>query len=199
MKNVYSDPETYEKQKKKAALIEALDEMIQLHPLFKEIKREALDRFWDMFIIDAYIGNPNRSSDNWGVVIDAEKNVRLAPVYGNSKSLNYNWRPDEMKLFEAMPHEKQLHIALESPCFHVDKSGNRIIPCTSINNNSLGTECEKAIIRNVPKIKKAEDAINELIENTPCLSECQQHFYKSILRLRLENALLPAYESLMIH
>ena len=40
-----------------------------------------LERFWDMFVVDAFIKNPGRSNGNWGVLMDASFSYELAPVY----------------------------------------------------------------------------------------------------------------------
>lgn len=45
-----------------------------------------LDRFWDMFVVDAFIKNPDRNNGNWGVLWDGST-YRLAPVYDNGSSL----------------------------------------------------------------------------------------------------------------
>lgn len=45
-----------------------------------------LDRFWDMFVVDAFIKNPDRNNGNWGILWNGES-YRLAPVYDNGSSL----------------------------------------------------------------------------------------------------------------
>lgn len=39
------------------------------------------DRFWDMFVVDALIKNPDRNNGNWGLLISENGNTKLAPVY----------------------------------------------------------------------------------------------------------------------
>lgn len=165
-----------------------------MHPLFEGFRREALDRLWDMFIIDAYIGNPDRNNGNWGVIIDKDDNVKLAPIYDNGNSLNEKWGPEKMSLLDSGTEKERLHLAMQTPSIYVDEKGHKIIPCSVIRRNNMGEECEKAIIRNVPKIKKAETEINEIIDNTPCLPEYQKYFYKTILHERLDKVFLPSYE-----
>ena len=45
------------------------------------------ERFWDQFVVDAFIKNPDRNNGNWGVLLDRSGNVELAPVYDNGSSL----------------------------------------------------------------------------------------------------------------
>ena len=41
-----------------------------------------LERFWDMFIVDAFIGNWDRHNGNWGFLYDdSTDEMTLAPVY----------------------------------------------------------------------------------------------------------------------
>lgn len=54
--------------------------------LTPERKKEALIRFWDMFIIDAILANMDRHSGNWGYLSDG-LSMRLAPVYDNNACL----------------------------------------------------------------------------------------------------------------
>ena len=56
--------------------------------LFQMAGREAAyDRFWDMFVTDAFIGNPARGNSDWGLQISRRGDVALAPVYDNGGCL----------------------------------------------------------------------------------------------------------------
>lgn len=45
----------------------------------KQVVRE---RFWDMFVVDTFIGNKDRHLGNWGFLGNEEKGIiDLAPVY----------------------------------------------------------------------------------------------------------------------
>lgn len=46
------------------------------------------DRFWDMFVVDAFIRNIDRNNTNWGVLRNPRGEFSLAPVYGNGNSFN---------------------------------------------------------------------------------------------------------------
>ena len=48
---------------------------IQEHPFLKDILG-VIQRFWDMFVVDALIGNPDRNNTNWGIVPSIEKNIK---------------------------------------------------------------------------------------------------------------------------
>jgi hypothetical protein len=44
------------------------------------------ERFWDMFVVDAVIGNNDRNNGNWGIIERLDGGIELAPVYGNGNS-----------------------------------------------------------------------------------------------------------------
>lgn len=67
---------------------------IQEHPLLKDVPG-VKKHFWNMFVVDALIGNTDRNNNNWGVIIRKDERVELAPVYDNGNCLNCKW--DEEK------------------------------------------------------------------------------------------------------
>lgn len=60
---------------------------IQEHQFLKDIS-EIKEHFWNMFVVDALIGNPDRNNNNWGIILDMNGSKRIAPVYDNGNCLN---------------------------------------------------------------------------------------------------------------
>ena len=57
-------------------ILQTLDEQMVIEPYY--LKK----RFWDMFIVDALIGNWDRHNGNWGFLYNVENDtMELAPVY----------------------------------------------------------------------------------------------------------------------
>lgn len=54
-----------------------------------EFKPEALKSFWNMFFLDAILGNRDRHAGNWGYIVLGEESefYRIAPLYDNGASL----------------------------------------------------------------------------------------------------------------
>lgn len=48
------------------------------------------EHFWDMFVVDGFIRNNNRSNENWGIMVRRDGSLDTAPVYGNSGSFTGN-------------------------------------------------------------------------------------------------------------
>ena len=68
--------------------------IMEQNPYFKSIP-ELKERFWDMFVIDAFISNNDRNEGNWGLVLNKETNeLRISPVFDNGASF-YNKASDD--------------------------------------------------------------------------------------------------------
>ena len=49
-------------------------------------KKEITERFWNMFIVDAFIGNWDRHNGNWGFLYNTRTDeMKLAPVFDCGK------------------------------------------------------------------------------------------------------------------
>ena len=55
------------------------------------------EHFWNMFVVDAFIGNPDRNNANWGIIKKADGSFSIAPVYDNGNCLNNRWDDETMK------------------------------------------------------------------------------------------------------
>lgn len=67
------------------ALMDVLN-VISTAPVFQKTPG-VKERFWDMFIADAFIRNNDRDNGNWGIFINADGTGKLAPVYDNGNCL----------------------------------------------------------------------------------------------------------------
>lgn len=142
---------------------------------------ELSQRFWDMFIVDAFIGNWDRHNGNWGVLYDTMTDeITLEPVYDCGSSL-YPQADD--KIMESVlkePQERDRRI-FEIPTSAIQDGGKKIRYFDFIS--SLKNEgCNLALKRIVPKIDMLQ--IKTMIENTPFISELQKRFYITMLQER---------------
>lgn len=60
--------------------------VIESAPVFDRMRKAVLERFWDMFVIDAVTQNNDRNNGNWGVLIK-RYGIELAPVFDNGNAL----------------------------------------------------------------------------------------------------------------
>lgn len=175
--------------------------VVQEHPVFEPIREEVKDRFWDMFVIDALIANSDRNNGNWGLIEHLDGKRELSPVFDNGGCLHNTW--DDNKVKKSLNDYDFLEqtIIPNQVSVYTEK-GKRINP--SHRMESLQYEdCNKAVLRNIPKIKESLydidnfiDSIPENINNVPCISSDKKKFYKQVIHTYYEDCLLPVFEKL---
>ena len=139
------------------------------------------ERFWDMFIVDALIGNWDRHNGNWGFLYDTRTDgMSLAPVYDCGSSLYPQADENIMKSVLEKPGELNARI-YEVPTSAIMINGKKIKYFDFIS--SLGNEdCNRAMRRIVPRIDM--EHIRQIIEDTPLLSGLQRRFLYTMLAER---------------
>ena len=64
--------------------------IVEIGPPLGFSEGSALDAFAGYLALDALIGNQDRHHENWGVIVGADGDVRLAPTYDHASSLGRN-------------------------------------------------------------------------------------------------------------
>lgn len=144
------------------------------------------ERFWDMFIVDALIGNWDRHNGNWGFLYDTRTDkMELAPVYDCGSSLYP--QADEKIMETVLANENELNFRIfEIPTSAIMVNGKKIKFFDFIS--SLQNEdCNRALKRIVPRIDMTK--IRTIIEETPFITELQKRFYITMLEKRKERIL----------
>ena len=138
-------------------------------------------RFWDMFIVDALIGNWDRHNGNWGFLYDTVTDkMELAPVYDCGSCLYPQADEKIMKLVLEDEDERNLRI-FEMPTSAIMQNGKRVKYFDFIS--SLQNEdCSAALRRIAPRVDMVK--INALVDETPALTDLQRQFYKTMLAER---------------
>lgn len=149
-----------------------------------------LQFFWDMFIIDALIGNFDRHNGNWGFLYNPLENVsEIAPVFDCGSCLLP--QADEKVMDKVLSDEDELNSRIyRFPTSAIHYKGKKInyydFLCSMINE-----DCNKALKRMLTKIDLSR--INSFIDNDYYLTEKQKAFYKYYIQQRYEKILLAAY------
>ena len=124
------------------------------------------ERFWDMFIVDALIGNGNRNDANWGFLYNAETDeASLSPIYACSNSLFPQM--EEQEMVQVLSDETEL---------------DRLVYNFNFISSGLSPDCTQALIQITPRIDMEQ--IREIIWEMPLVSELQKCFYWAILAER---------------
>lgn len=154
---------------------------------------ELSNRFWDMFIIDALIGNWDRHNGNWGFLYDTGTDeLMLAPVFDCGSSL-YPQADDEM-IEKVLESRQEIHHRIFNiPVSAIQYKGKKINYYEFISELK-NEECNCALKRLVPRIDMKY--IYGIIDETPAISNLQKVFYRTMLSERKKRILDFSYEKL---
>lgn len=145
-----------------------------------------LEHFWNMFIVDALLGNFDRHNGNWGFLYnDSIKSASIAPVYDCGSCLLP--QADEKIMNAVLTNENELNARVYQFPTSALKINNRKINYYDFISSSQNADCIAALERIVPKINI--EKICNLIETTPYITELQKEFYKKYIVARYEKIL----------
>lgn len=173
-----------------------LQEILQVlneHPLLDFNREQVKRRFWNMFVIDAYLGNPDRNNENWGL-ITSNAGKKLAPVYDNGNCLSDKWDERKILSFLESSEEEKKNIAFSIPSMFTENE-KKIYPFNFISKKK-NKDCNDAILRIVPRLIEGQNKINSFIKNISSLEQNSKDFYVEILNQRYTNGLLPVFKEI---
>lgn len=149
-----------------------------------------MEHFWNVFIMDAFLGNFDRHNGNWGFLYHpVTQKTSLAPVYDCGSCLLP--QADEAVMRAVLEDEKELHARIFRFPTSALKYNERKINYFDFLMAAENDECNAALKRMFPRINMVE--INAFIDIVPYISELQKQFYKYYLNARYELILSPAF------
>ena len=144
-------------------------------------KEEIIKSFWDMFVADALIGNPDRHLDNWGLLYNIKTNSYIfSPIYDCGSCLH--------ALFSNEKKEKILanKIEMKNVAYNIKSAysmNHRRIFYSEIFKNPP-RDLKDAILRIAPRIDMGK--INAIIDSVPAISNVDKQFFKESIKIRKE-------------
>lgn len=168
-------------------------EIIQNNNFLKSIP-QVEEHFWDMFVVDALIGNTDRNNGNWGIVRHVNGINEISPVYDNGNSFNNKWDDEKFKVFinDSTRFKNEAYTGKLCIFTKTDNNANEknLNPFKIIASQKYD-KLNKSICKIVPLIYQNNDEIINLINEIPnewkdikIISDTQKKFYRDILRLR---------------
>ena len=144
---------------------------------------ELSNHFWDIFVIDALIGNWDRHNGNWGFLYNQETDeIKLAPVFDCGSCLYP--QIDEATIEKCLKDKQELNARIyDFPTSAVLKNGKRINYYTFIKSHEYDG-CDKAISRMKEMIDLSK--IDELIDDLDVITNNHKVFLKVILKARFD-------------
>lgn len=168
-------------------IVKTLEEQTAIDP------QKLTEWFWDMFIVDALIGNWDRHNGNWGFLYNTVTDaISLAPVYDCGSCLFPQADEKIMRKTLDDPAERQVRI-FERPLSGIRINGQKIQYFKFISSLE-NMDCNKALKRILPRIDM--DKIYIIVDETPFISDLQKEFYRTMLRERKERILDFSYHKL---
>ncbi len=177
-------------EKKYKISIEDVYEIInKMSVNYKLDENKLISNFWDMFVVDALIGNTDRHFGNWGF-IKKDDIISFAPVYDCGSSLH-----------PLLSENEQIKLMSDSIAFK--NSSYNIASVYTMNNKKIfyheifknpPVDLKEAIKRIVPKIDM--EKIKEIIGSTEGLSKTQKEYYFKDILLRKEEILDKSYNEI---
>lgn len=153
-----------------------------------------LEHFWNMFVVDAFLGNFDRHNGNWGFLYDESTGVTTnAPVFDCGSCLLP--QADERVMHRVLDSESELHARIfQFPTSAIKLKGRKINYydfLTGVRNH----DCTVALCRIVPRIDLVK--IGTFIDSVPFFTSLQKQFYKTYITARYELILKPAFDLAM--
>ena len=179
-------------EKKYKISIEDVYEIInKMSVNYKLDENKLISNFWDMFVVDALIGNTDRHFGNWGF-IKKDDSLTMAPVYDCGSSLH-------LLLSEEIQSELMKNpVEFKSKSYNLASvykmNGQKIIYHEIFKNPPV--DLKETIKRIVPKIDI--EKIKKIIASTEGLSKTQKEYYFKDILLRKEEILDKSYNEIKI-
>lgn len=155
---------------------------------------QTIDAFWQLFIVDALLGNFDRHGANWGF-LKKENRYSLAPIFDNGSSLFPNLTDeDEMERIISSEEETDKRI-YTFPTSQI-KLNEKKSSYYDVIHSLAFEECNKALVQIYKRISM--EKIYELIDNDVLfITDLQKMFYKHILKNRFEKIIECSFEALI--
>ena len=149
--------------------------------------------FWNVFVVDALLGNFDRHNGNWGFLYDpAAKKSEIAPVFDCGSCLLPQADEEVMHNVLSDSTERDLRI-FRFPTSALKLEGRKINYYDFLTQAKYA-DCNQAVRRIYERINMGQ--IASFIDGVPYLTDLQRQFYKSYISDRLDLILKPAYENL---
>ena len=154
-------------------------------------------RFWDMFVVDALIGNNDRNNGNWGIIRNAfNQKSRIAPVFDNGAAFSSKLGDNQIAKILADEQRFIQSVYDSRTCCFLDDADKNINPLKYIQTTD-NQDCLKAILRIAPHIDMGK--IRELIQSLPerdegitIISAEQKRYYTKTVDYRFSEVIQPA-------
>jgi len=152
------------------------------------------EHFWDVFVIDAMLGNFDRHNGNWGFLSDAVSgDTEIAPVFDCGSCLLP--QADEKVMREVLTNKDAMNARVfQFPTSALKQNGQKINYYDFLIK-AENADCNAALKRIYDRIDIKK--IHVFINDTPYISDLYKEFYERYITTRFDTIIHPAYEIVM--
>ena len=152
--------------------------------------QETISMFWQIYIMDALLGNFDRHGANWGFM--KENNCyTLAPVFDNGSCLFPNL-VDEAEMLEIIESKEETEKRIyRFPTSQVKLNGKKSSYFDVINSLRF-EECNDALGNVMMKLDMTR--ILQFLEEVPLITNVQRSFYRHMITARYDKILKTSFE-----
>lgn len=151
-----------------------------------------LEKFWDQFILDAFLGNFDRHANNWSYLIKKDNSeIKRAPIYDCGSCLYPQIADNALEEIIKNKDEIDMRIYKFPNAALLDDDGKKINYFDYISSLK-NKDCTNALKRVFPKIDLK--VVNSIIDNQEGVLDIRKQFYKVILAERYDKILKISYE-----
>lgn len=171
------------------------DDIVELLQANKKLTNveETVSSFFEMYIVDALIGNFDRHGANWGF-LKKDNRYSLAPVFDNGSCLFPNLN-DEDEMLKIINDEEQINLRVyKFPTSQIKLNNNKSSYFEVISSLEF-EEINKALLKIYPMINL--EKIFSLIDNIDVISDIHKTFYKTMIKNRYEKIIKYSYMKLL--
>lgn len=157
------------------AVLSAIDQQLFVDPV--EVKRV----FWQMFVVDALLGNFDRHNGNWGFLVDERTgSSTMAPVFDCGSCLLP--QADDEIMAKCLENDDEMNSRIFSFPASMLKINNKKISYYDFLHGNHPIELDEALAVLRPRILDLD--FEALIMPIPYLSDLQKRFYCAYLTRR---------------
>ena len=171
------------------------DDIVELLQANKKLTNveKTVSSFFEMYIVDALIGNFDRHGANWGF-LKKDNQYSLAPVFDNGSCLFPNLN-DEDEMLKIINDEEQINLRVyKFPTSQIKLNNNKSSYFEVISSLQF-EEINKALIKIYPMINL--EKIFHLIDDIDVISDIHKTFYKTMIKNRYEKIIKYSYMKLL--
>lgn len=152
------------------------------------------EHFWNVFVIDALLGNFDRHNGNWGFLFDDHTGETVvAPVYDCGSCLLP--QADENVMEQVLTNKDALNARVfQFPTSAIKQNGKKINYYDFLMAAEY-EDCSEAVKRMIPQIDM--EKIIGFIQSVPYISDRQKRFYCEYITARFDLILCPAFDMVM--